>query len=259
LIFNEKIKIESPHKQHYCSIRPTVMLSIFIPFFLTFTSINLRAIYYPISVPLNFYKNFKLPKYELVASILSTIHSIIISIASILYINNYIDNKTVLNTFIFSLAYYCSDIIYVFITKINVSEYTLHHSVIITVILYSIYLTQEYNIKSTESNFGLYYLSYSLLSEIAVIPLNVCWYLKNTSETYSKYTYIFWGVTLLVTYYFSRIINFTILIVDLINFEYYFVSVIVTPIIMLNYYWFCKLCIIFYKNIFLQKYNKFNE
>jgi hypothetical protein len=192
------------------------------------------------------YKHFT--NYEFTAMYASTIHSVFITIGIVLYIYNYITSiQTITQIFSISLGYYLSDLVYVLYSRINLMEYLIHHISIIYLICYTL------SFNSINEVYWLYfcveYLAYSLLAEIAVLPLNICWYYKNTGKSLKSIGFIIWCIILVVTYYFSRVINFTILFIHLIGLEYYGICAIALPIIILNYYWFIKICMMFHNKI----------
>lgn len=192
------------------------------------------------------YKHFT--NFEFTAMYASSIHSVFITIGVVLYIYNYITRiQTITQIFSVSLGYYLSDLVYVLYSRINFWQYIIHHIIVI----YLIYYALSFN--SLNELYKLYfyieYMAYALLSEMAVLPLNICWYYKNTGKSFKSITFIASSIFLVITYYFYRVINFTILFIHLIGLEYYGICVISLPIIILNYYWFTKICIIFHNKI----------
>lgn len=209
----------------------------------TFTILNII-----IFLPKYFINSKPLTNFEFTTMYSSTIHSVFISIGMVLYIYNYITNiKTIAQIFSISLGYYLSDLVYVLYSRINMIQYLIHHLTIIYLICYTLSFNSINEIYWL--HFYVEYLAYSLLAEIAVLPLNICWYYKNTGKSLKSIGFIIWSILLVISYYFSRIINFTILFINLISLEYYGICILGLPIIILNYYWFIKICLIFHNKI----------
>jgi hypothetical protein len=189
-----------------------------------------------------------LTNFEFTAMYASTIQSVFITIYAVLYIYNYItDVQTVAKIFSISLGYYLSDIMYVLYSRINILQYLIHHISIICMICYTLSFNRINDVYWL--NFCIEYLSYGLLAEMAVLPLNICWYYKNTGKPLKSIGFIISAILLVITYYFSRVINFTIILINLIGLEYYCISTLISPIIILNYYWFIKICMMFHNKI----------
>ena len=137
------------------------------------------------------YKHFT--NYEFTAMYASTIHSLFITIGVVLYIYNYITSiQTITQIFSISLGYYLSDLVYVLYSRINMLQYLIHHIIIMYLICYTL------SFNSINEIYWLYfyieYLAYSLLAEIAVLPLNICWYYKNTGKSLNSIGFIIWCI-----------------------------------------------------------------
>jgi len=210
--------------------------------------------------------------YELVAYGMSSLNALIISIFSIIYITGMYYSYSAIDfensyqiIYKFSMGYYIADIFYILIValttnpllvsvntyedeklgkKLNESRrlsqqdifFIIHHLIVIYYQYFTLYNTNDLELLMSARS----YISFCNLSELAVIPLNYGWYLINTKQTQTRLFKITAIITLII-YFFSRVVNLTILIylAWLDGLIYY--SLIGFPLVFLNYYWFYKL------------------
>ncbi len=201
--------------------------------------------------------------HKLVAYSASTIHAIMISIASSLYIYEWISEYYYINILVLSMAYYLADCVYVIDSskliytrlnlqfKLHINDYLvlLHHSIII---YYQIFLFRQDrgdsngngngngNENVNYTKYALFYLSRMLIAEYTVVPLNYTWYLLHTNQTHTLQMKLSSIITL-VMYFLTRIVNFTYMFFLLYNDGVMLTAMISLPLFILNYYWFCKL------------------
>ena len=190
----------------------------------------------PLSYNELYYGSHKLISYGV-----STIHALLISLCSTLYLLNIIDNYAIKQVFIISMSYYCADAynIIVYTTKLTKFDYfTLcHHSVMI--MMYYVILIQINNDLNLENTL-LKYMNRGLLAEYAVLTLNYSWYLVNTKQDKSI-NMIISSLLTLILYFFTRVVNFTILIYNFWSDDLLPAIALMLPLFLINYYWFYKL------------------
>jgi hypothetical protein len=151
-----------------------------------------------------------------------------------------ISSTNVKNIIIYRNTFLCLDYIYKFISKDL--PYIIHHVIVIYLELYTI------NLNDTARTRTLVYLNYIMLSEIAVLPLNFCWYMRQINPKNYKTNIYFRVIALCVLfiYFISRVLNFSYIFIKCIHDNLTMQAVIGIPIIILglsfNYYWFYKLC-----------------
>jgi hypothetical protein len=214
------------------------------------------------------YKN-KNTVHELVAYSMSTINALILCIVGLFHcINPVDDNLNMIDyVFYFSIAYYMSDIIYLFITSkdyVSNISFVVHHLMSITMMVYQVQFTEYRN--------HVGYIGMRLcLAEFSVIPLNYIWYLKNTDNNYKvNYNYVIAFESCFRLFFLCRILNYTHLLhllYKLVESEiiHYLMSGCVIVLTLLNYVWFYKIYQIknvvkkFYKNNNVNNKNDINE
>jgi len=216
-----------------------------ISFFLYLISYNAMKIRTPSwfvyrLMPRNYSKGVE-KMHLLVSYANSTIHASILSVIVILYLMEIVGHIWLENAFRFSIGYLVADIIYLLDDTIN---YDMSIVTIIMMLLHH-FLTINYEniifiIDDNLVELARYVLARSMLSEIAVIPLNYAWYLINTKQINGLKFKIISSITV-ITYFLSRVVNFTELFYELYMQELYFYLCIGIPIGILNYYWFYKL------------------
>lgn len=167
----------------------------------------------------------------------STIHSFIMSYNALLYIFNYIDSNLLYGFFPYSICYFLTDIFIVCYTenfKKNRYNFIIHH--LIACLGYYLCIFEIYENKFNSSNI----ICQLLISELSIIPLNICWFLIKINKKDSNIFYIMQFITA-IFYFIFRILNLSYLL-------YYFIikKVILLVfmqffIVLLNYYWFYKL------------------
>lgn len=207
---------------------------------------------------------------ELIAYGLSAIHAGIVSIGSLLYINNiytFMGENILEAVYKFSIGYFMADIIYIVstlenkntskdksnnntenkpedtymaITKKNIKNnlqnilLLIHHIAVIYYELFALDTTNPLHM------IARYYFSRAMLAELAVIPLNYGWYLINTKQN-NSFKFKITGLFTIGTYFFSRIVNLTNIYYSLYNEGYASYIIYCFPLLIMNYYWFGKL------------------
>jgi len=191
-------------------------------------------------MPNNYYKG--VGKMHLLVSYLnSTIHASVLSVIVSLYLMDIVGIIWLENAFRFSIGYLLVDIIYIFDENVNYDMSIM--TTLLTIIHHLLTINYENLIFVVDDNLielARYVLSRSILSELAVIPLNYAWYLINTKQSNSFKFNIASSITI-ISYFLFRIVNFTELYYELYMLEQYFYLGIGIPIGILNYYWFYKL------------------
>jgi len=176
--------------------------------------------------------------YKLITYIFSTLHAIFISIIATLYIYKIIGEYELMQSFIISMSYYLSDCVIIINSskQISIHDYCIiwHH---IIVIYYEIFIfIQNKDLIETSA----YYLSRLFIAEYSVIPLNYSWYLFHTNQNKS-YKIILSCVLTLIIYFFTRIVNFTIIFYEIFHDNNIIIAYFGFPLLLLNYFWFYKL------------------
>ena len=256
----ENINNESPYKLLFG-------ISSFVLYTISYLTVIMNPKLAEMITP-NTYKN-KNTVHELVAYTMSTINAVILCIVGLFHcINPVDDNLNMIDyAFYFSIAYYMSDIIYLFITSkdyVSNISFVVHHLMSITMMVYQVQFT-EYR-----SHVG--YIGMRLcLAEFSVIPLNYIWYLKNIDSNYKvNYNYVIAFESCFRLFFVCRIINYThllYLLYKLVESEiiHYLMSSCVIVLTLLNYVWFYKIYQIknvvkkFYKNNNVNKNNNDNN
>ena len=191
-------------------------------------------------MPNNYYKGVE-KMHLLVSYGNSTVHASVLSVIVSLYLMGLVGHVWLENAFRYSIGYLVADIIYLFDDTVNFDM-----SIVTTMLLlvhHLLTINYENIIFIIDDNLvelARYVLARSMLSEIAVIPLNYAWYLINTKQTNGIKFKIASSITV-ITYFLSRVVNFTELFYELYMRELYFYLAIGIPIGVLNYYWFYKL------------------
>ena len=179
--------------------------------------------------------------HKLVAYGFSTLHAIFISFSATLYLFNIIDTYDIKQAFFISISYFLADIYYVSdsVKKLKKLEYftICHH--IIMIVMYYVLIVEIHNDINLENTL-LYYFNRGLLAEYSVIPLNYTWYLVNTKQDGSNNMFIS-SILTLVLYFITRIVNFTLVIYNLWNYNLLLAVILFLPLFLINYYWFYKL------------------
>lgn len=191
-------------------------------------------------MPSNYFKGVE-KMHLLVSYGNSTIHASVLSVIVSLYLMEIVSNVWLENAFRYSIGYLVVDIIYIFDENVN------HDMSIVTTMMLLLHhmLTINYEnlifvVDDSLIQLARYVLARSMLAEVAVIPLNYAWYLINTKQSNSFKFKIASSITV-ITYFLSRVVNFTELYYELYMLEQYFYLGIGIPIGILNYYWFYKL------------------
>ena len=169
--------------------------------------------------------------------IASIIHAIMVSLMSALVI---LGENMPLSLYYYSIGYYVSDIW--FLMYINViqskSIFTetpviIHHLVMLLYEGYSV-------VYDPSDTLAFYFMNRVLLEEIAVIPLNALWYFRKFNSN-NKRGIIISGISLAITYFFSRVVNLTILFVEVFYSPIRYVGLCGFPVLVFNYMWFYKI------------------
>ena len=179
------------------------------------------------------YQNITHDKKEIVCYT-GCIHASILALFSIVYLLNILDLEIYNLILDYSVIYNSIDIYYLIQNDSSIKNQMLfHHFILITAILYGqFYETpQIYN----------YYIAMNFLSEITTVPLNISWlfYIRQKKNTF---TYKLASILTLCLYLPFRVILNTYLFYN----QIYNID---TPIVylqgmimLLNYFWFYKLC-----------------
>lgn len=205
-------------------------------------------------------KNYSEPlhgSHKLVSYGFSTLHAIFISFVATLYLLDIIDNYDIKQAFFISISYYLADIYYVSdsVKKFKKLEYfTICHHIVMILMCY-VLIIEIYNDMNLENTL-LYYFNRGLLAEYSVIPLNYTWYLVNTKQDGSTKMFIS-SILTLVLYFITRIVNFTLIIYNLWNYNLLLAVTLFLPLFLINYYWFyklmCKAVRIYNKTMVIEK------
>lgn len=171
----------------------------------------------------------------------STIHASFTAIMATLYILQYINDESFLWGLKLSIGYYLADCIVIIDTiksnkNIKLQDYftLLHHFI---VIYYEIlFITRD---KTLIENRGLYFFSNLFVAEYSLIPLNYSWYLLHIDEG-NSIKFIFASVITLILYFFTRVINITIILGQMWYDDFISINYI-SIMLIINYYWFYKL------------------
>lgn len=171
------------------------------------------------------------------AYLASTIHAIMVSLMSALVT---LGEDMPISLYWYSIGYYVTDIW--FLIYINIiqrksiftdSPLIIHHLVMLLYEGYSV----VYNPSDT---LAFYFMNRVLLAEIAVIPLNSLWYYRTLNPT-NKRGIIISGVSLAITYFFSRVFNLSILFVEVYYSPIRYIGLCGFPVLVFNYMWFYKI------------------
>lgn len=195
--------------------------------------------------------------HKLVSYGFSTLHAIFISVCATLYLFNIIDNYDIKQAFFISISYYLADIYYVSdsVKKLNKLEYfTICHHIVMILMCY-VLIIEIHNDMNLENTL-IYYFNRGLLAEYSVIPLNYTWYLVNTKQDGTTKMFIS-SILTLVLYFITRIVNFTLIIYNLWNYNLLLAVTLFLPLFLINYYWFyklmCKAVRIYNKTMVIEK------
>jgi hypothetical protein len=169
--------------------------------------------------------------------IASIIHAIMVSLMSALVI---LGENMPLSLYYYSIGYYVSDIW--FLMYINViqskSIFTdtlliIHHLVMLLYEGYSI-------IYDPSDTLAFYFINRVLLAEIAVVPLNTLWYFRTFTPD-NKRGIIISGISLAITYFFSHVVNLSILLVEVYYSPIRYIGLCGFPVLVFNYMRFYKI------------------
>jgi hypothetical protein len=211
----------------------TYLIYVFI-FMASYTDYNFSVYITPSS----FIKGH-MHSHELVSYFMSTIHGIIAGTYGLAYVLGFISIDGLSSGYYFSLAYFSGDITYFILSSESLKNFKknipsiIHHLALMTGFIVSLCGNNERR---------AFHLAMGLIAEYAVIPLNICWYIKNNDQNYHvNKDFILCSKFVIVTYFITRVINLSLII-----FSYYLEKMFVdlsllAPITLLNYYWFYKL------------------
>ena len=175
------------------------------------------------------YKNIKL-----ITMFNSLVHSLLVSINSILYLLNYIDFNTIKKYYIFSITYFIID--YLIILKYfdlkNKIAFFFHHLISSYVLYIFVFINKEDQILNN-------LIAQCFTSEFPIIFLNINWFLIKYKKQNTKLFKIC-NHTTIITYFLFRICNFTYIL--FMNFyKYKFLIRLFSIIYFLNCIWFVML------------------
>jgi hypothetical protein len=167
----------------------------------------------------------------------STAHAIMVSLMSSLVVLGYRVHHSL---YFYSIGYYMADLWY--LIYINVcqkksiftdSPLIIHHLVML--------LYEGYTIIYDSDNYQVFYfLNRVLLAEFSVVPLNALWYYRTIDNT-NKTGLIISGVLLMITYFISRVVNLSILFVEVYYSPIRYMGICGFPVLIFNYMWFYKI------------------
>lgn len=166
----------------------------------------------------------------------SNIHAIIITLFYLIhiYISEF-NNETCNNINILSCGYVFFDLYRAI--KNKEYEFILHHFVMIFTVLPGFLLQYGYNILPMHY---YYFVGKAYLAESSTIFLNNCWLLiKNNKK--NSLSFKINSVFLLIMFFIFRIINFSVILYEIINLKYNYFIILHLPLTVLNYVWFFKL------------------
>jgi len=213
--------------------------------------------YFAMAITLKNYSEDLHSSHKLVSYGFSTLHAIFISVCATLYLLDIIDNYYIKQAFFISISYYLADIYYVSdsVKKLNKLEYfTICHHIVMILMCY-VLIIEIHNDMNLENTL-IYYFNRGLLAEYSVIPLNYSWYLVNTKQDGSSNMFIS-SILTLVLYFITRIVNFTLIIYNLWNYNLLLAVTLFLPLFLINYYWFyklmCKAVRIYNKTMVIEK------
>lgn len=167
----------------------------------------------------------------------STMHAILVSLMSGLVI---LGDDLPYSLYYCSLGYYIADIWYLIHINVyqNKSIFTdapliIHHLVMLLYEGYAIiYDPVDYQ--------AFYFMNRVLLAEFAVIPLNAVWYFK-TIDVNNNLGLAIASISLLITYFLSRVVNLTLLFIEVYYSPIRYVGLCGFPVLVFNYMWFYKI------------------
>jgi len=163
---------------------------------------------------------------------LSTIHASVITILSTFYILYPIISYVQYIAFIspFSVGYCITDLFYLLFSAPKLDkEMVFHHSVFL------IFMTPYFLEKYTEQ------IALASLSELSTVFLNTCYLMYNSREGTSSPYFREMTIATLVSYFFTRCVNFTYISFFAFSNSYYDALSMCLPLTILNYIWFWRL------------------
>lgn len=186
-------------------------------------------------------KNYSDPETnKLISYGFSTINAALLSICATLYLYKIIDDYEVKQLFFISMGYYLADAVCIFESgkKLTKLDYFIicHHFVLV---YYEIYVFTQTDINVIKKEFN--YFIKGLIAEYSLISLNYAWYLINTRQNNTN-KMIISSVVTLILYFFTRILNFTFILYNVYSDGFILISIISVPLVLINYFWFYKLC-----------------
>lgn len=200
-----------------------------------------------ISYILLYTKSKDVARKQAIVRTFSTMHATLTSILSILVVSGVYVPHTL---YYFSIAYYLADSYC--IINIHKCEGTsvlteapmlIHHLIQLLYEGYSI-------IYNPADHLAFYYLNRILLSEISVVPLNAVWYYR-TIDVNNNRGLVISGVMLVITYFLSRIVNLTSLMIEAQSNHMMALSYFAILPLFFNYMWFYKIMQGFIKHVII--------
>jgi hypothetical protein len=200
-------------------------------------SINNRYFIMAIT-PVNYIESVN-ETHKLITYGFSTIHAAFMALCSTLYLYEIIDNYYIKQAFFISMTYYLADLFYIIDStkKLKKLDYFVicHHNVLI---YYNLFVFIQNDI--ILENQLLYYLNRGFIAEYSLVLLNYSWYLINTKQENTNKMIVSMILTI-ISYFITRIINFTFLLRNIWNEDLMLVSSVIIPLVLINYYWFYKI------------------
>lgn len=201
--------------------------------------------YFAMSITPSNYIDPVVGSHKLISYGFSTIHASFTAICATLYLYNIIDNYDIKQVFFISMSYYLADLFYTITStkKLLILDYFTfcHHFVM----FYYHNLVFIQNDPILENNL-LFYLNRGYIAEYSLVSLNYSWYLINTKQD-NGIKMMISSITTLVLYFITRILNFTVLLYKVWQDDLVLVSIVVLPLMMINYYWFYKIILKAYR------------
>ena len=204
--------------------------------------------------------------HQLISYGFSTIHGLTLASVSYLYIVGILSANAVYFAFDMSIGYFIADFVYIILTSksfknivennenllwipnlVNFIKYDLpfllHHFIVIYYLNYTI--TAEGEMR----DISIKYFTRVMMAEFAVLPLNTLWWYRNCVQDYKyKMGYFLTKAMLVMVYFMTRVLNFSLIVWDLWWMGLFPVAMAGIPIVVLNYLWFWKICLMVLKN-----------
>lgn len=178
---------------------------------------------------------------EIINCFTSSVHAVILVVASYLFLQGIIDNSIFDNVLDYSLVYNIYDVGFILKHGSRIKHQMLfHHFLLVLCIFIKQYCDVPHNYS--------HYVALNFLSEITTIPLNYSWnlYLQNKTDTH---IFALFNILTLVLYVPFRIILNLYLVYD----QHYHLDTNLKYcqflLMFLNFFWFYKMSLMVVKNV----------